>query len=480
MNTDLLPLLPLSYDRLPSGWLRILGQEGVPIVARHDSGPKRFVLFDGRSSPPPACRPDQCCIDVSLFEFDVSAVAISAAATPKTVHAFWQVGDIEACEEVAAVDHRTVRETLMSRLRCAVWELGGVWMRTSPCPFPYRTAANFRFDHDRFIGDDFHRILDAIRGSEDMTSHYLCGSQFESHSEAIDELREMHVGSHGYHHHTYRGTAENCRNIRRGIDAIRRCGVDPVGFVAPHGRYNPALAEALHALGISHSSEFAAAYDDLPFTPEGASVLQIPVHPVCLGIALDGKRERTDEQAVAAVGDYFEAAIAEKYAAHEPLFFYGHPDGRVGRHPEVLRRWFVAIAACPGIWRTSLSQFARWWRERAAWRWEVHGTADRPRLVVDRTPPSFAAALEWVSPAGVASLPMTKGRLELSAEHLRFVPRVATNRTRPVRFESIRGLRRWAHRFLDWEYETPVNEIDTRHLRGRLKRSLRRWKEART
>ncbi|MBN8628841.1 MAG: polysaccharide deacetylase family protein [Planctomycetes bacterium] len=479
MINDSLPLLPLAYDRLPSSWLRMLGQEGVPIVARHDAGPTRFVLFDGRLSPPPTLRPDQQSIEVSLFEFDVNPISISAAVAPKTTHAFWQVGDIEAREEVAAVDHRTVRETLISRLRCAIQELGGVWMRTSPYPFPYQTAANFRFDHDRFIADDFYRMLDAVRGHEEMTSHYLCGSQYESQPEAVAALRDMDVGSHGYHHHTYRDARENRRNIQRGLDAIRRCGVDPVGFVAPHGRYNPALAEALQSLGVAHSSEFAAAYDDLPFTPEGSGVLQIPVHPVCLGIALDGKRERTDKQVVAAVGEYFEAAVTEKYAAREPLFFYGHPDGRVGRYPEVLRRWFSAVASRPGVWRTSLTQFARWWRERAACRWEVHGTADRPRLVVDRTPPSFAAAVEWVGPAGVASLPLTKGRLELSAEHTQFVPRTRTTRTRPVRLEPIRGLRHWAHRLLDWEYETPVKEIDAHHLRGRLKKSLRHWKEAR-
>jgi hypothetical protein len=30
---------------------------------------------------------------------------------------------------------------------------------------------------------------------------------------------------------------------------------------------------------------------------------------------------------------------------------------------------------------------------------------------------------------------------------------------------------------LDWEYVTPIDEIDARPWRGKLKRTLRRWKE---
>ena len=47
------------------------------------------------------------------------------------------------------------------------------------------------------------------------------------------------------------------------------------------------LKAALEKLQVGHSSEFGLAYDDLPFWPRQSSVLQVPVHPVSLGIFLN-------------------------------------------------------------------------------------------------------------------------------------------------------------------------------------------------
>lgn len=472
------PLLPVADAGLSAPWVRMLSQEGVPTVPhRTDTAVAAFVLYDARLTPSPRlCSPEQRAIDVSLFEFDVIAVDVSALAAPKTARTFWQVGRHQVSEITAAADHRAVRQRLMSRLRQAIEELGGVWIVTSPFPWPFRTAANFRFDHDRYVAEDFAGVLDAIRGHEEMTTHFVCAAAHAAHPEALAALRDLDVGSHGYHHHTYLTLAENLNGISRCVDFLHNCGIEPGGFAAPLGRYNPGLAAAITSLGISYSSEFAVAYDDLPFAPTGTATLQIPIHPVCLGAAFDAAESKAfiaRENVADAVGDYFAAAVAERHAAGEPIFFYGHPDGRVGRYPQVLRRFFDAIDQHGDIWLTTLGEFARWWRARSMVRWSVYGSAAAPVLRVEALPNGFPCAIQWARGdlRATASLELGEHRLEPPA--LRFEAFGELALTRPVRSEPLCGLRTRLHQMFDWEYETPVAEIDARRWRGWIKRTLR-------
>ena len=122
---------------------------------------------------------------------------------------------------------------------------------------------------------------------------------------------------------------------------MRAAGIEPVGFAAPHGRFNGGLHAALESLGVSHSSEFGLAYDDLPFFPYEGRVLQIPVHPICLGVFLEAHNEATcppwtPADAAQLALSHFERMIDEKRLAGEPIFLYGHPEGRLGRFPHLL------------------------------------------------------------------------------------------------------------------------------------------------
>ncbi|MGC3967137.1 MAG: polysaccharide deacetylase family protein [Pirellulales bacterium] len=438
------------------------------------------MLFDRRRSRPLLADLRQHAIDVSLFEFDISPISISAMRPVATARAVWQLGELEVSEEVSSVDHGHIRRTLIRRLRDALCERGGVWMRLSPYPWPYRTAANFRFDHDAYVAEDFATTLRTIRGHEELTTHFVCAATHEQHPEALKALQGLDVGSHGYFHHTYRTTEENVWNLARGIETLAAHGLAPSGFAAPHGRYQPAVAEAMSQLGIRHSSEFAAAYDDLPYDPHGGATLQIPVHPVCLGIALDAARLRhvDSDIAVNAVAEHFERLVDARYAAREPLFCYGHPDGRIGRHPRVLERFLAAVAAKPNVWRTTFTQFAEWWRCRAAVRWQVFGTVQQPELHAEPQAELLQPAVEWIRGESSTLLPLCTGSQVVDASRQNFEKLAPISEFAPLRQEPLGGLRQRVHRFLDWEYSTPVQEIDARHWRGRLKRLLRRWKGA--
>jgi hypothetical protein len=354
---------------------------------------------------------------------------------------------------------------------------GGAWLRLSSFPFPYRSAFNFRIDYDDFDHADFDRLLRAISGREHATSHYVCGSTHADAPQAVARLRGLDVGSHGYRHHTYLDQETNERNVRRGIEFLRACGIDPSGFVAPHGRFNRGLLAALESLGVSHSSEFALAYDDLPFFPRGSRVLQIPVHPVCLGLFIEllTKRPELDAgEVIGAATSYLGDVAATKYRAGEPVFFYCHPTRCLGRHPRVVTEVFERIGSFGAIWQTTLTQFESWWRARHQIGLRLYREGDEYQLAFENLPAAWHVGVELWRGEHVALMPVERQAVRFSPDALVWQTRPKAELPRPVRIDGPHGLKRRLLRYLDWERATPVDEISADTLRGWAKKTLRR------
>ncbi len=479
-----LPLLPLNVSRVPLGLRQALGQEGVPYVdCAQAAHPARFMLFDSRREPAPRLLPGQQAIDVDLVRREEGRDLFADLVDERSSRRSWQIGPLDAVEEVARVDKRSARRRVMALLRREIERLGGVWMTVGAHPYPYRSAFNFRFDHDEFVAADFDAVLAALRGREDAASHYVCGSTHEGQSEALARLRGMDVGSHGHWHHTYRHAADNEHNIRRGIDVLRAAGIEPSGFVAPHGRFNVGLLETLERLGIGHSSEFALAYDELPFFPRQSGVLQIPVHPVSLGVILEAARREHPglddnphgiHRATTLAIDYFTSAARAKHAAGEPVFFYCHPNGRLGRYPQVLRAVLDEVGGLSGVWRTTYSRFAEWWRQRARVVPRVEAIESGYSVTVGHLPVGFEVALEVWCDDGVASLRLRAQLMRVSLDALRYKARRPDSPLPQAQLlPPARGLRAAALRGLDWERVTPLREIRVRGVRSFVKKTLR-------
>jgi hypothetical protein len=296
-------------------------------------------------------------------------------------------------------------------------------------------------------------------------------------------LNGADVGSHGYWHHTYYDAQDNLKNIRRGIEVLVAAGLQPSGYVAPHGRFNRGLLRAMESLGIGHSSEFALAYDDLPFFPQHSSVLQIPVHPICLGLFLEANRLDASRRDAAggesdAAADRAAAHLAEtiqaKYHAGEPVFLYGHPDGRLGRYPRVLRATLETAAGYSGLWRTDRTTIARWWRERAALRLSVQREAECFVVRCEGQRFDFPPAIEFWRGEHLAIMPLTQPETKFSPEALAYERRRVPGLPHAVRIDPPHNLKSRVRRYVDWEKVTPVEEISTHTLRGWLKKTLRR------
>lgn len=478
-------LLPLTLTDVPQSLASLLEQEGVPLRIDARNGPStRFVLFDSLRTHRPQIDAEQIAIDVNDVRKQLGYDPFQLLEASVTCRSVWRVGAWEAKEETAVVDRSAMRVSVLGQLRKQIEFHDGVWIRIGAMPAPYRTAFCFRFDHDVYDAADFAAVLDAIRGYEQMTTHFVCASTHQTQSKALARLQGCDVGSHGFHHHTYRSVDDNLNNIRQGIDALQSLGLRPSGFAAPHGRYHANLAEAIARCGISHSSEFAVAYDDLPFFAATGDAIQIPIHPVCLGIVLEAVEQNAPgdheakRRAAEEVEEYFLDVSARKRANRDPIFLYGHPDGRLGCYPHILRNLLAEVAGWDDVWRTNFTAFQTWWRARRATVIEVDRREAGCEVRVQRPHHGHQIVLEWVSDDGVAGLTIDQPSAQFNRESMTFERRPTIAVSQPLRREPIRGLKERLRRALDWEYATPIAEINTGQWRGKIKRTLRRWKES--
>jgi len=478
--------LPLILDNVPRGLRQALLQEGVPFRNRNPAVPEgRFILVDSKKGPWQPPSNEQVVIDVDLLREGCGVEPFEALEDLNSIRFEWYVGELRLAEEIARFDKRRIRQKILSRLRAIVEKSGGIWLRVSPFPFPYRSALNFRIDYDNYDPDDFSTTLQAISGNETATSHYVNASAYENVNQALSQLRGLDVGSHGYWHHTYRTKKENSTNIKRGVDRLRESGLEPSGFVAPHGRFCSGLLAALVDLGITHSSEFGLAYDELPFLPGNAGVLQIPIHPVSLGLFLDaarlGKskplRHAEDIAADSAIG-YFEQVLNSNYRSGRPVFLYGHPTGRLGRYPQLLRRVFETANQFCAIWKTTLTQFNDWWRARSNVDLEVW-SGDHHYVIRTRHRTSkYHIGVEYFRGRHVALMPLREKTMRFSPDSLAYENRSGNSIFRPVRVDRSEGVRSHICRLVDWERVTPTDEIQISNWRNLVKRTLRHlWKK---
>jgi hypothetical protein len=470
-------------DNVPPGLALALAQEGVPFRYRTGDPPEgRFVLFDSRHGlrRPPGF--GQVAIDVDALRDGSGQDPLKMLLDERSRPHAWQIAGLTVTEEIACVDRRALRQRILGALRKRIEQAGGIWLCVAAFPFPYRGALNLRIDYDAYDANDYASTFDVIAGNEEATSHFISGAACEPHPDVLARFRGLDVGSHGYWHHTYLTESENFNNIRRGIEVLRRGGIKPSGFVAPRGRFHRPLLAALEQLQISHSSEFSLAYDDVPFFPQGTDVLQIPVHPICLGLFLDaakaahGSETYAIQRAVHAATDYFRQTARSKYRLGEPVFFYGHPTGRLGRYPQVLRAVFDTAESFAAIWKTTLSEFAAWWRARTSVWLTVDRSGDQFAVTADSLPDEFCVGIEYWRDRRVARMPLESGTLRFSPSALAYENRAFESRVRPVRVDRPEGLRGRIRRWIDWERETPIEEIAPVTWRNWAKRTIRRWR----
>jgi hypothetical protein len=225
-------------------------------------------------------------------------------------------------------------------------------------------------------------------------------------------------------------------------------GILPVGVVAPYGEWNPNLNRALERLGFEYSSEFCLAYDDLPFRPvvggRLSKVLQVPVHPVCLGRL---SAARASEAQMAA---YFRSIVDLQVARQEPCFLYDHPE-RIAQFSDLLADVLqYGKERCGSV--TTMTEFARWWQRRERFEWSARVSDGRLEVEAKRTESDLAVAIDMdgrfaLLPAAAGTWPLSELEWRALPEPVRFDPKSLAAR-KPSLMLHARSLQRKARKNL--------------------------------
>jgi hypothetical protein len=481
-----LPPLPIMLWDTPPGLELAMAQEGVPFVRVRDPHPfafraGRFVLFDGKKVSAGLVRSTlsggHAALDVDVFRqgerVDPFRALIDTEAAPMT----WSVAGLMLVERVSRHPKARIRRRLIDRLRSAISEAGGLWARMAAYPFPCRSAFNLRIDLDEPEPEDYARFARARRPIDDCSTHFVSTGAYGDLPDVLDDLRGVDAQSHGHYHFVYREPSANRRNLRRAHSILVDKGFAPEGFAGPHGRWNEGLDQVLEDLGYSYSSDFQLGYDDVPFFPwrgdRFSSVLQVPVHPLCEGLFLEAGGDWRS------VADHLVRAVRAKSEAGEPAFVYGHPERRLGRYPEIVSALAEAVGRESMLWRTTLTEFARWWRWRLGRTWSVvAGDEDRFEVQFEEWDTSYPMALEVVRGRHVAVIPLSGPRTPFTLDSLAYERReTRVDLPSPSVIRRPRGLKAVVRSALDWETVTPTEELSSGTIAARVKLELRRWKD---
>lgn len=474
-----MPLLPLVLAQVPPVLREALALEGVPTCDYRDGDVGgRFVLFDRRRGRRPRIVRGQVEIDVDALRRKIQPDPFRALADERSGPQAWEFGELELGAEIARYDKRQIRRELMYHLRRSIESAGGVWLVLAAYPFPNRSAFALRIDHEDHPADDVGSLLQAVAGFEHATSHFVSGAPFEHDAEVLAPLRGLDVGSLGYRDRVFRSADENVTNIRRGIEVLQRAGFEPSGFAAPGGRYHDALRRAMEVLRITHSSEFGLVYDDLPQYPAGSRVLQIPVHPIGLGLFSEVAQQPSSAGALAAdrAADYFARVAQAKYRAGEPLIFYGRWSRRLDWPRRVVANLLETVASCGALWRTNFTELAAWSRARREVGLQLFQSGGEFVVIATRRPAGYRLGVEFWRGEHVAPMPLDEPVLRFRPQMLAFQRRSPSQGPSPVRLDEAHRLRRRVWGYFDPDRAAPLAELASRTWRQAVTRTFRRWK----
>lgn len=268
-------------------------------------------------------------------------------------------------ERISLVSKGSIRQIIQKALEHLFHFRGLPFVHLWHLPYSWQTLFGFRVDTDFGDRAEVEELYTVCRNHDIRAAWFV---ETQSQADWVNFYREMEnqeIAYHCYRHRVFSDYRKNLKDLQTGLKILQDAGIDPRGYAAPFGEWHPLLGKIVEEMGFNYSSEFAAAYDDLPFYPylddSFSTVLQVPVHPVSVG-RLRWARH-TSEQMLA----YFLREIDCKSSRFEPIFLYHHPGHQ---NFQVFEKIFLEIKQ-RNIPTMSMGEYAEWWRQRSNIQWEA-------------------------------------------------------------------------------------------------------------
>jgi len=376
-----------------------------------------------------------------LLPFEISTVLADRRSAPR---AFYASAPRQVTENVSRVNRGEVRRIVANSLNYLLAQQGLCYVANSCVPTGKIGLFGFRIDTD-FDTPASHPAVVSLSGRTHVPfTWFLNVEACESTlGDVVRVLAGQDLQLHCYRHVVHTDYDSNRLELVTGKDLLAAHGIVTVGAAGPFGDWTPAWAEALADSGFEYSSEFTLAYDDTPFRAvhdgSPSQVLQVPVHPVCLG------RLRAAGATPRQILSYYRRIAERQALRHEPCFLYGHPGNLAAEHEWMAKLLDEAITICGGA--STLTDYAAWWRERE--RIEYHVFQDAEFLTLEVTRPNRDFGIRVVRGDRETIVPAMSGRFRFAKmqwrERTRYVP-TGSEVAGGSRLRRLSALREWRRR----------------------------------
>lgn len=293
---------------------------------------------------------------LSYIGIDIDSIVLDAQSQRKS---FYSLRTRLPHERVARKTKNALRQIIQSHLEFLHRKKNIPFIHKWFYPKNEQTLFTFRIDSDKGTKEQIEEIFQLSEQHHIPTTWFL---DVKSHEEWLDyfvKFENQEIAVHCYNHIVYDNVNGNKENFAKAFHLIQqRIGKTANGIAAPTGEWNAIVGNTLHQIGIKYSSEFGYDYDNLPSYPilqsTVSSVLQLPVHPNCIGTML--REQMTVEEMIA----YYKNYIDENIELREPICLYHHPTHKTN---EVFDEIFRIINE-KNILKFSYNDYADWWKVR--------------------------------------------------------------------------------------------------------------------
>ncbi len=299
---------------------------------------------------------------VAYVPFDIEKAVVGHGSSRRQ---FYTPYSAYPDEIVARVSRGELRRAVERALIWLHQERGIPYLHRWHLPGEAEGLFAYRIDSDYGTPNQISELHSrAVRAGIPLT-WFLHAAAHEGWIQRFAEFEGDEISLHCYRHRTFDTAERNSANIAEARAVMAAAGLMPVGFAAPNGFWNRALAASMEQEGFLYSSEFSLSYDDLPFHPwlldRWCSVLQVPIHPVSIGNLMRAGASAD------AMRQYYRWIIDRRAYLREPAFLYHHPGHE---HWDVMEDSFL-YALERRLQPTTLGAFADWWLRREGVRYEA-------------------------------------------------------------------------------------------------------------
>ncbi len=275
-----------------------------------------------------------------------------------SLKSFYSPGRRLPFERVATVSRNGLRKLVGRALEILHHHRGIPYVHLWYYPRDARSVFAFRIDTDFARPAEIDELYRLVTLHGIPTSWFVDVKNQQLYLPMFAAMEHQEIGVHCFEHRVFESREQILADLQQARNILAGAGMKPEGFAAPFGTWNVDVARAAQSCGFRYSSEFGYDYDNLPsyplFDTGPSSVLQIPVHPVCIGSL---KRQGYSGEDMKR---YFDFVTEMKLTLREPLVFYHHP--RDGNH-DVLKHLFE-VAQSSGVTMMYFGEYAQWWNRR--------------------------------------------------------------------------------------------------------------------